>query len=67
MKQTLLITGASDGIGLALAIQYAAAGARVLGVGRRPYPPALAGSVLPEDYSRPTWPCRRLRRSCAIS
>ena len=48
--QTVLIRGASDGIGRALAAQYAATGARVLGVGRRAFPASLAGSVQPLDY-----------------
>lgn len=47
---TVLITGASAGIGCALAVEYARAGARVLGVGRRPFPAALAGHMAPEDY-----------------
>jgi len=48
--QTILITGVSDGIGHALAVQYAAGGARVLGVGRRAFPASLAGSMHPDDY-----------------
>jgi len=48
--QTILITGVSDGIGHALAVQYAALGARVLGVGRRSFPQSLAASVAPADY-----------------
>jgi short-subunit dehydrogenase len=47
---TVLITGASAGIGRALAVEYARSGARVLGVGRRSFPAALAGHMLPEDY-----------------
>ncbi|MFN3980689.1 MAG: SDR family NAD(P)-dependent oxidoreductase [Caldilinea sp.] len=50
VEQTILITGVSDGIGRALAVQFAAHGARVLGVGRRSFPDALAASVAPEDY-----------------
>ncbi len=46
----ILITGVSDGIGHALAIHYAATGARVLGVGRRAYPQSLTGYVAPADY-----------------
>ncbi len=49
-RLVVLITGASDGIGHALAVQYAAAGARVFGIGRRAYPPSLTGSVSPDDY-----------------
>lgn len=48
--QTILITGASDGIGHALAVRYAANGARVVGIGRRTFPASLAGSVAREDY-----------------
>jgi short-subunit dehydrogenase len=48
--QTILITGASDGIGQALAVRYAARGVRVLGVGRRAFPTSLTGSMLPQDY-----------------
>ena len=47
---TVLITGASAGIGRALAVEYGRAGARVLGVGRRPFPPTLAGHIEPDDY-----------------
>jgi short-subunit dehydrogenase len=36
MTRTIMITGATSGIGLALARQYAAAGARLLLLGRRP-------------------------------
>ncbi|MBK8050752.1 MAG: SDR family NAD(P)-dependent oxidoreductase [Anaerolineales bacterium] len=48
--QIILITGVNDGIGHALAIQYAASGARVLGVGRSALPESLAGSVHSDDY-----------------
>lgn len=48
--KTILITGVTGGIGHALALHYAAGGARVLGVGRRPLPPALAGRVDQADY-----------------
>ena len=47
---TVLISGASDGIGRALAAHYAAAGARVLGLGRRAFPEALGGAIRPADY-----------------
>jgi short-subunit dehydrogenase len=47
---TVLITGASAGIGRALATEYARVGARVLGVGRRPFPTLLAGHMHPDDY-----------------
>ena len=47
---TVLITGASGGIGHALAVEYARSGARVLGVGRRPFPAALAEHIQPGDY-----------------
>jgi short-subunit dehydrogenase len=50
--QTIFITGVSDGIGHALAVHQAAAGRRVLGLGRRPFPPSLAGAMQPEDYCR---------------
>jgi short-subunit dehydrogenase len=45
-----LISGASAGIGRALAVEYARSGARVLGVGRRPFPLVLAGHMQPGDY-----------------
>lgn len=48
--QTILITGVSDGIGRALAVQATTGGARVLGIGRRAFPATLAASVAPEDY-----------------
>ena len=48
--KTILITGASDGIGHALALRYAAGGARVFGTGRRAYPSSLLGSVHAGDY-----------------
>lgn len=47
---TILITGASDGIGHVLAVGYASNGARVLGIGRRAFPSSLAGFVAREDY-----------------
>ena len=55
---TILITGATSGIGKALVEQYAATGARVLGVGRRPpelAPPplALAGRYCQADLTQP--------------
>lgn len=56
--RTILITGVTDGIGRALAEHYAAAGARVLGVGRRPgtaAPDALltSGAYCRADLARP--------------
>ena len=48
--QTIFITGVSDGIGHALAAHYAARGARVLGIGRRPFPESLRGIMPPTDY-----------------
>lgn len=50
--QTVLITGVSDGIGRALAAWYAARGARVLGIGRRPFPASLDGVLQMDDYCR---------------
>ena len=47
---TIFITGVSDGIGQALAVNYATAGARVLGLGRRPFPATLIGVMQPADY-----------------
>ncbi|HMQ32071.1 MAG TPA: SDR family NAD(P)-dependent oxidoreductase, partial [Chloroflexaceae bacterium] len=49
-RKTALITGASDGIGLALARLFQAEGARVVGVGRRP--PAELERELRGDYCR---------------
>jgi short-subunit dehydrogenase len=49
-ERTILITGASDGIGLALARRYQAGGARVIALGRR-----AAGAIEPAlraDYGR---------------
>ena len=48
--QTILITGITDGIGHALALQSARDGVRVLGIGRRALPASLAGAVAMEDY-----------------
>jgi NAD(P)-dependent dehydrogenase (short-subunit alcohol dehydrogenase family) len=45
--QHVLITGASDGIGLALARHYLAAGARVFAVGRRPPDQLAGGRIFP--------------------
>jgi len=47
---TILITGVTDGIGRALAQHYAAAGARVVGVGRRPVDAAPPGVFPPAAY-----------------
>lgn len=58
-RMHVLITGASDGIGLALARLYAARGARVLGVGRRPaaeLPPELRGDYCRADLAQPYGP-----------
>ncbi|GAB4428316.1 MAG: hypothetical protein OHK0015_11100 [Chloroflexi bacterium OHK40] len=55
-QQTVLITGASDGIGLALARSYAASGARVFGVGRRSaldVEPGLRGGYCRVDLAQP--------------
>lgn len=48
--ETVLITGASDGIGCALAIRCASSGARVFGIGRRAFPATLQNSIAPTDY-----------------
>jgi short-subunit dehydrogenase len=50
MRQRILITGATDGIGLSLARIYQAAGARVIIVGRRP--PSEVARELRDDYCR---------------
>ena len=54
MQKTILITGATDGIGLALARQYQAAGARPLLLGRRAWAdlPNLAAEFPATDYCR---------------
>ena len=56
--RTILITGVTDGIGRALAEHYAAAGARVLGMGRRPGTAApvdllTSGAYCQADLARP--------------
>ena len=54
MKRTILITGGTDGIGLALARFYLAKGQRPLLLGRRPWRELshLAADFSPEDYCR---------------
>jgi short-subunit dehydrogenase len=47
---TILITGVTDGIGHALAAHYAAAGAHLVGVGRRPVAAAPPGIFPPAAY-----------------
>jgi short-subunit dehydrogenase len=47
---TILTTGVTDGIGRALARHYAAAGARVLGIGRRPLDATPSGIFTPDTY-----------------
>ncbi len=47
---TILITGATDGIGLALAQQYGTAGHRLILVGRRPFPPHTNPLFTPQTY-----------------
>lgn len=47
---TVLITGVTDGIGRALAQHYTAAGAHVVGVGRRPVEAAPPGVFPPAAY-----------------
>ncbi len=50
--QTIFITGVSDGIGHSLALHYASKGARVVGLGRRPFPTTLHGIMQTTDYCR---------------
>lgn len=51
-QRNILITGATDGIGLALARKYQAQGERPLLLGRRPWDdlPHLAGAFAADDY-----------------
>ncbi len=53
---TVLITGVTDGIGRVLAQHYAAAGAHVVGVGRRPVDAAPPGLFPLLRTARSTWP-----------
>lgn len=46
----ILITGATDGIGLALAQQYASANHQLILVGRRPFPPQPSSLFTPQTY-----------------
>jgi short-subunit dehydrogenase len=48
--RTILVTGASDGIGQALAREFAGRGDRVLGVGRRPFEQVGASAPAADDY-----------------
>jgi short-subunit dehydrogenase len=50
MTRTIMITGATSGIGLALARQYAAEGARLLLLGRRPLAELPADLFTAENY-----------------
>lgn len=57
-RPTLLITGATDGIGRELARIYTMRGARVLALGRRPYsslhdPPVYASDYIQADLAQP--------------
>lgn len=57
-QPTILITGATDGIGRELARLYAARGARVLALGRRPYavltdPPCSPSHYIQADLAQP--------------